>query len=69
MVEAYLRLYGKTGILVAMDDEQAMADAISELLADPRSAREMGIQERCHLRANPRLNEWSRNSHHTSEGI
>ena len=37
---------GSTGILVPMDDAQAMADAICLILADPARALEMGIRGR-----------------------
>jgi glycosyltransferase involved in cell wall biosynthesis len=37
---------GITGILVPMGDTQSLADAMCALLADPKRAREMGIQGR-----------------------
>jgi glycosyltransferase involved in cell wall biosynthesis len=37
---------GKTGILVPMADEQAMAEAICQILANPKLAREMGARAR-----------------------
>jgi glycosyltransferase involved in cell wall biosynthesis len=41
---------GKTGILVPMGDVQAMADAISRMLADPALAAEMGARGRERVR-------------------
>src|SRR5450631_3017683 len=37
---------GQTGILVPMGDADAMAEAIRQILSDPRKARAMGIQAR-----------------------
>ena len=51
---------GKTGILVPMGDIQAMAEAMCRMLADPASAREMGVRGRQRVREHFKIGQTAR---------